>query len=381
MIRNLLLAILLLSVSTFTVSAQKSKVLATFQLIETEKYKEAKEAIEEALTEKSTKNWSWTWYARGMLAQKAYEKGMKENDKKKYELYPDQLNVAYESYDKALKLDNRGRLNDQIAPNYVLLANDFKQQAEKNFKRENYDKAANAFENALKINKSKILSVKLDSNLIYNTALSAYLAKDWDKANTYFNALNENNYSPNIPLLLATGHLEKEDTLSAKNVLSNAINRYDENRDLVLLLADLHYKTDDTEEAIALLDSIGNKKPDMYIYPYTKGLIYQKSGDYKPAIEAYEEALKSAPDTSNARIYSHIGSSYYNIGVEIQQNARTIASNRIYQREKEKASAAFKSALKAYEKAYEKNPNNEELSSKLNRLYDLLDIQDKITGL
>ncbi len=49
--------------------AQKSKVMASFQLIETGKYEEAKKSIEEAIADKKTEQWPRTWYARGLLCQ------------------------------------------------------------------------------------------------------------------------------------------------------------------------------------------------------------------------------------------------------------------------------------------------------------------------
>jgi len=63
-----------------TLTAQKSKVLAVFQLIETGKYSEAKEEIEEAIADKKTGQWFRTWYARGLLCQTAYQKGIAEKD-------------------------------------------------------------------------------------------------------------------------------------------------------------------------------------------------------------------------------------------------------------------------------------------------------------
>src|SRR6056297_3075346 len=146
--RSLILFILF-TIFYISSSAQKSKVIAVFQLIETGKYGEAKDAIEDAINEESTEQWARTWYARGVLCQNAYEEGIKKNDKKKTELYPDQLKVAFDSYEKARTLDKKGRYEEQLEPKYVLLANDFQKLGEKRFKNRKYEEALQAFEHAL----------------------------------------------------------------------------------------------------------------------------------------------------------------------------------------------------------------------------------------
>lgn len=367
--------------STIQVNAQKSKVLATFHLIEDEKYKEAKEAIEEAIEEESTKFWPRTWYARGYLAQTAYRKGKKENDKKKYELYSNQLYIAYESYEKALNLDNRKRFNDILAPMYVLLANDFQKLGEKHYKNENFEEALRAFNHAFKITESSIVTAEPDPNLIYNAALSAYKSKNWEKAIEYFNILNKEKYSARIPHLLSSIYLEQKDSVSAREVLTRGIEDYKKNEELVLLLAELYYNSNDVKEAISTLEKASGNTDTSHIYPYTIGVIYQKDEQYKKAIEAYEVALSRAKDGNEFEIYKNMGISYYNIGVEIQQEARALVNRQAYQREKEKAAAAFKSALNAFEKAYEENPDSQDVITRLNQLYEFMAIEDRVTDL
>ena len=227
---------------SFLAKAQKSKVISVFQLIETGKYTEAKNAIEQAIEEDNTWRWYKTWYARGLLAQTAYQKGIKENDKKKYELYPDQLYVAYESYQKAVNLDTRNRVDSQLPPLYVQLANDFQKLGDKNYRDKHFADALKAYEQALEIIQSPILAARPDTNLIYNTALAAYQIKEWDKATKYLTELHKNGWSPEASFLLYTICLQKEDTAAAEKILSESIDKYKDNQDMVLLLADLYYQ-------------------------------------------------------------------------------------------------------------------------------------------
>ncbi len=370
-----ILTILISIAFSMVLNAQKSKVLAIFQLIEAEKYDEAKTTVEEAIKDESTWRWSKTWQARGQLCQTAYEKGIEKKDKKKYELYPDQLYVAYESYEKAILLDKSGRMADQLAPRYVLLANDLLKLGEDHYNNHEYADALRAFEHVLRINQSPVLSLQPDTNLLYNAALAAYESKAWEKASDYLHRLNDYAYSPNVPHLLSILYLQEKDTVSAENVLYAAIDRYENNEDLVLLLTDLLYQKKEIGKAVSVLDATAAKNDSSYIFPFTKGVVYQKAGDYENAIEAYKEAMKLAPDEVD--IYENIGTCYYNIGVEIQQNARKLTNNKAFQNEKRRAAAAMKTSADWFEKVYEKDPDNQKAAAILNQLYKTLEINDR----
>lgn len=356
--------------------AQKSKVLAVFQLIETGKYEDAKEEIEEAIEDRKTSQWHRTWYAKGLLCQTAYQKGIAEKDSKKYELYPDQLYVAFHSYRKAWSLDKRGKLDETLAPRYVLLANDFQALGAKYFRLGEYDKALKAFEEAIQVYQSPILPVRTDTNLIYNTALAAFESEEWEKAIAYLNKINKNNYSTNVPHLLYNVYLKTADTVAAEKVLLEGIERYEDNEDLTLLLVDLYFQSNAYKKAVDLLDDASSKHPSNHIFPFTKGLIYQKREQYQTAINAYKEALTLAPDET--KIFTNIGTCYYNLGVEIERQARAIMSNRAVTREKEKSARAFETAVTWFEKVLDREPENQYVISKLDHLYSILGINDKM---
>jgi len=364
-----------LAACSIILHAQRIKIYSVFQLIESGKYDEAKTIIEEVIGNKKTLNWPRIWYAKGLLCQTAYQEGIKKNDKKKYELYPDQLYLAYESYEKALSLDKSGRYETQLTPFYVLLANDFQEMGQKHFAGKKYSDALRAFEHALSVMGKPFLPVKTDTNLVYNAGLAAYESQKWQKAIEYLSPLHEDGYSANSSHLLYSANLETGDTVSAEKVLKKAISNFKDNEDMVLLLTDLLFCQGHVERAISLLNDASSGDSTRYIYPYTKGLIYQKTEKYKEAIAAYEKALELA--SNNHEILTNIGICYNNIGVEIDENARTITNNRTFLEEKAKSTAAFESAVKWLEKAYAKDQDNQLVIRKLHELYKMLNLTDK----
>ena len=220
---------------------QKGKVISLYHLIETGKYEDAKELAEEMALGEESSQWANTWYARGLLSQTAYQEGIRNNDPKRYELYPRQLYVPWESYERARTIDKRERMLRQLSPKYVSLANDFQELGHKELKKGNHEEALKAFEQTLAIEKLPFLSLKQDTSLIYNTGLAAYQGKNWEKAEQYLGKLHNYRYSPNATHLLFRTQMMMGDTTAAEQVLYEGIQYYDDHEDLVLLLVQVEY--------------------------------------------------------------------------------------------------------------------------------------------
>lgn len=360
---------------TMIISGQKSRVLSVFQLIESEKYDEAREAIDLAVWNDKTSRWHRTYYAKGLLCQKAFEAGFEKGDIKKTNLYPDQLVVAYDAYEKALQLDSRNRITSAIAVQYYALANDFQNLGEKYYLKKDYSKAVEAFEHALLLSKSPLLSVVTDTNLVYNTAMAAYEARQWDMAISYLIGLNDDAYSPNTALLLYSAHVNNGDSLLAEQVLFDAEERYKSEETIVLQLVDLLVGTGRAEQAVVILDTASSRRPENYHFPWTRGLVFQRLKLYDQAIVSLSQASTLAP--GEVGIYYNLGICYYNIGVSINESARQIKSNLEYKSARREAMEQFREAVKWLEKAFELDPADQQTISKLYQLYYRLQMTEK----
>ena len=364
---------------TVMVSGQKSRVLSVFQMIESEKYDEAKEAIELAVWNDKTSKWHRTYYAKGLLCQKAFEAGFEKSETKKTNLYPDQLVVAYNAYEKAVQLDSRNRITSTITTQYYALANNFQKLGERYYLRKEYNKAMEAFEHALLISKNPLLSVETDTNLVYNTAMAAYEAEEWGKAVSYLTGLNDDAYSPNTALLLYHAYMNNGDTIMAEQVLFESEERYKSEETIVLQLVDLLVETGRKDKAIEILNTALSRRPDNYNFSWTRGLIYQSMGNYDQAIASLSHANTLAPGEDE--IYYNLGICYFNIGVEINETARKMKNNLKYKNARKQAKEEFREAVKWLEKAYDLDPTDQETISKLYQLYYRLQMTDKLKAI
>lgn len=369
-----ILIILLLGIAC-TMPAQKSRVIAVMQMIDAGKYSDAKEDIQLAVSHEKTSGWYRTYYAKGLLCQTAYEDGIKTSDTKKTTLYPDQLMVAYTAYEKALELDVRERLHAGIAQKYYHLSNDFRKLGEEKYKGGAYKDALRAFESALLISQSDLITAKTDTNLVYNTAMAAFESKQWDKAIGYLTGLHDDAYSSNASLLLAKACMELGDSVRAEELMKEGLERYKYQEAMVMYMVNRYVENTRMEEALCTLDSAIEAAPGNYNFHWARGLVCRRMDNYEDAIFSFKKAVELAPD--KALLYDHLGISYYNIGIDLRESALNIMDNLQYQQAREAYMGKFREALKWLERSYELDPENEETIARLYQLYEQLQMKEK----
>lgn len=370
-----LVFILIMSLLSSLAMAQKSRVVSAVQMIEQKKYEEAKEAIELAVWNDKTSQWARTYYVRGLLCQTAFEDGFEKREVKKTSLYPDQLYLAFSSYERALELDLRSRLEANIAQKYYALSNNFQKQGKRHFENENYNEAFRAFEHALLINNSDLISVALDTNLVYNTALAAYESHNWDKAIAYLDGLHEQGHATSTTLLLYNALIENGDTLRAEEVLLEGAEIHSYETQAVLYLVNIYVSSDRDEQALKLLDRAIENRPGNYQFMWARGLTLVDLGDNDAAITCFKSTIELAPQ--EAKLYYHLGVIYYNMGIDLAEQALQISVIDKYLEQKMQARALYLKAVEWFEKSYELDPYDEEVIYKLYQLYNQLQMEEK----
>jgi tetratricopeptide (TPR) repeat protein len=372
--KRTLILVLLITLSQFA-SGQKSRVLAIFQMIDQGTYSEAKEEVELAVWNDRTSRWPRTYYAKGLLCQTAYEEGYEKKDPKLTGLYPDQLYVAYRAYERALELDVRNRLHQAITQKYYHLSNDFRILGQAHFSRQEYQEAFRAFEHSLMVANSKLVHAKLDTGLVFNTALAALEARNWSKAIVYLTGLHKAAHSPAASLLLYQAHMENGDSIRAEEVLLEGVKLYQYEEQVVLYLVDLFVTTNRMKMAISLLNDAIATRPDHYRFLWSRGLVYRRMGMLDQAIEDFKAALLLAP--GEARIYDHLGLIYYNMGIDLSESSLGIEDNKEYQKVRAQSREKLLEAVRWLEKSYELDPTNENTIFRLHQLYNQLQMKEK----
>jgi tetratricopeptide (TPR) repeat protein len=369
--------------ATIGVFAQKGKVTSAKSYKDAGNLDKAVALIEETIDAsnpktKSSINWPGTWEARGEIYQAVFQ-SKDENYKK---LSTDPLTIAYDSYLKALSLDEKDRFSKSVKIKLTLLINDLTNQAVAAFNEENYEKALKSFEQIMNIEQTPVYKAdspnSVDTVIIFNAGLAAYNAQKYDKAIEFYkNAAKYKYNGARTYQLISSSYLLKKDTIGALDVLKEGLNEYPGNGTILVEVINIYLNANKVDDALKYLNIAIAQDPKNSSYYFAKGTLYDKLQKTEEATECYLKAIEFKEDYFDA--YYNLGALYYNKGVKQIDVANSIPSNQPdkYEIEKDKADVEFKKAIPYMEKAHEINPTDKFTMESLKTLYYRLKMLDK----
>ncbi|MDP3914035.1 MAG: tetratricopeptide repeat protein [Bacteroidota bacterium] len=379
--RTTILFVLLFAVTG--VFAQKGKVTSASSFKETGKLDKAVSTIEEAIDSSNPKTessvtWPRTWEVRGEIYQAVFQ-SKDENYKK---LSNDPLTVAYDSYLKALALDDKDKFSKSIKIKLTLLIGDLTNQAVAAFNEEDYNKALKSFEQIMGIEQTPIFKAddptSVDTVIIFNAGLAAYNAQNYDKAIKYYREAAKYKYSgARTYQLISSSYMQKQDTANALDVLKEGLKEYPGNGTILVEVINIYLNSNRVDDALRYLDIAIEQDPKNSSYYFARGTLFDKLLKPEEATESYLKAIEYKDDYFDA--YYNLGAVYYNKGVKQIDVANAVPSNQPekYEEEKEKADIEFKKAIPYMEKAHEVNPTDKFTMESLKTLYYRLKMLDK----
>lgn len=379
--RTTILLVLLFAVSG--VYAQKGKVTAALSYKDAGNLEKAVKTIDEAVDPNNPKaegsiNWASAWEARGEI----YQAIAHSNDENVKSLSSDPLTVAYESYMKALQLDDKNRIGKSVKVKLTLLVGELNNQAVTAYNAEDYTKALKSFEQVMEIEKNPVYKADdpnaVDTALFYNAGLIAYNAKLYDKAIQYYKEAAKYKYNgAQTYKYIAYAYFQKGDTIGGLNELQDGLKEYAGSGALLVEIINVYLNAGKVDDAMKYLNMALSEDPKNASYHFAKGTLYEKLQNLDEAIACYEKAIEYKEDYFDA--YYNLGAMYFNLGVKQIDVANAVPSNQPdkYEEEKNKADLQFKKSIPFLEKALEINPTDRGTMESLKTLYYRLKMMDK----
>lgn len=362
---------LLISIFVIGAFAQKGKVNTALNMIDANNLSKAKEAIDEALVHEKTVDFPKTYYVQGRLAQASYE-AKDEN----LNLYTDPLIIAYQSYLKAMELDDKQQIDKLIILQYPVLSNDFLEWAIAEFEAENFDKSLIAFETLLEIQSSDKYMGLMDTAVVFNAGLTAYNAKDYDKAIMYYDKCIEMEYEGGTPYLRKyMTYSDMEDLENAEKTLIEAFQKFPEDDQVLLQLIDFYLINEMDDNAFEYITMAKEKDDANFSLYWAEGVLYMKQDKYDDAIAALGKSIEIKPDLFDTQF--NMGVCYYNKASAMFDTANDIMDNAEYNKAIEEAMVVFGKALPFMEKARDLRPEDMSTLTSLRELYYRLKMTDK----
>lgn len=353
------------------VYAQKGKVSAAQAYIENGDLDAADTRIEDAMTHKKSVDWPKTYIVAAELARARFKK---QKD-------PALLNKAFDHYMKAIELDklDKGRFEKEIKVALTFFVNEMTNAGIEAFNAEKFGDAASVFENVLKINALDMFAGEaegVDTAIVYNTALAAYNAQDWDLATRYLKRSIELNYGGgDAVLLLDQVYSNSGDSALMPINLQQGFIKYPEDDRILTQLINYYLETKQNDRALEYLDQAVEKDPDNSSFYYARGVLNDQSKNFESALNDYQKASEIDPEYFDA-LYN-MGVIYFNQGVEQMNVANEKTDFKEFEKEKAKSDSLFKESLPYMERANKLKPEDAGVLESLKGLYYRFEMNDK----
>jgi tetratricopeptide (TPR) repeat protein len=371
----LLLAVICISTGAF---AQKGKVTSAMTFIEQGTLDKAKEALDQAMTDPKTMNWFNTYFAKGKLCQAVY----KSDNPTFKAFYTDPLDEAYNAYEKAMQLDEKGGTKKRIITGmvYNALALDLYSQGGTQFDTKDFAGALKSFETQIKITESDKYVGVTDTGMYYNAGLAAANAGKHEVAIKYFEKCAEMKYLGVTPYFqISQSYMQIGDTLKAESLLKSLPDKFPGDKNVTLQLIDLYIKAGKNDEALKHLAIAKADDPGNYSLHFAEGIIYLNANKYDEAITDLTKSVELKPDLYDSQY--GLGAAYINKASDMFVKANDIMDVNKYNTAIEQAMAVFAKALPYMEKANELKPDDVFAMRSLKELYYRLKMTDKYNAI
>lgn len=383
--------LLLILATAFTFSpAQKANVKkAMDKALNEDKpdFAAAREAIQLALKDSTTKNNAETWYVAGLIGNKESEIQFKKAI----------LNLPYdtlkkgksmmESYDyliQAIKYDNlpdaKGKVKPKFANKIKPILKDYYSTRENligygafAYGKENYDEAYRVFKAYLEIPKLPIMNNEIKMDSVYNmisfyTALSASAVKKHKEAIQILTEMKDKNYQLSaVYQNLAVEYLSLKDSATYLKTLKEGIDKFPKQSWFLQNLINFYIHSNKIPDAIAYLNTAIQMEPKNGQYYFVKGQLELTTENFDEANLAFSKAIELDPN--NADYYAEAGRSYYNKAIKLSLELNKIKDINQFKLENAKVEEVFKQAIPFYKKAIELKPKEVDYMTPLKQLY------------
>lgn len=362
--RKLTFIMIMLFCASFTY-AQKGKVSQASSYLSSGKLDEAKKLIDEAIAHENCVNDSKSWLVKGQIYQGIFESPLPDYKK----LDPNALDVAYEAYQKAIELDDKGKVGKKLKTQYNNLIIDFTNKAVEYYNSENFKGALEAFKKVLEIEKSPVVnSTAIDTIVIFNAGISAHRAEEFAEAEKYYKEVLKYNYEPARTYAMLANVLKaqgKEE--EAVQYLHKGYELYPNDANMLVELINYYLLGGEPEKAEQYLDAAIQQDPNNASFYRAKGSLYEKMNEPAKAVEMYEKALSIDPKDFASQY--NLGTAKLNEVIKFHEKVNDIVDADEYNKSMEQVYKGYESVIPYFEKAHEIDPKEPNTMETLKALY------------
>ena len=271
----------------------------------------------------------------------------------------DPLGKAAAAYAKAFEVDAKQSKAKDISAALNDINRKFVTEAYNAYHFGDLKAASEYFAMAAEAMKAAPLS-QLDEDSIYNAGFTAWMVKDYPRAEQFFNKCVEAGYyyeGGEVFAKLADIYNNTDRKDAARDVLEKGFVAYPQSQSILIGLINYYLESKQSPERLfELIAEAKKNEPNNASLYYVEGNIYNELGQKDKAVEAYYKCVEINPEYE----FGFIGAGilYYNQALEIQDKAAAELDNAKYEALVVEFEEALHSALEPFETAFEITKDN-----------------------
>ncbi len=269
------------------------------------------------------------------------------------------LGKAQNALFKAAEVDPKGSKLKDIQALFEQIHNFNYEDAASYYNLGDYDKATAIFEECLGNYNNKVMR-KVDTMVLYNTALLSSMSGDNAKAERYYKQCLEYGYysDGNVFSNLAEIYRLNADTLSQKKTLEAGFEQFPQNQGILVGLINLYTTTkEDPKKLFDIIHSAQENEPNNGSLYYAEGNVYKELGNIEKAVELYNKSTEIQPDYVYGVL--SVGVLYYEQAMDIAEKADSEFDQVKYDALVEEFNQNLENAIPPFEKAFSISDNLE----------------------
>ncbi len=287
------------------------------------------------------------------------------------------LEEAYEAFQTAIELDERGRQERRLQEAFLRLHGQFISQAVKQYEDSEFKKAFESFQYAVKVADSPLYEEPIDTGIVFNTGFLAAVAGEHEEALKYLKRARDMDYSDaNLYVLIKETYVELGDSTSAERILQEGFEKFPQENALLIELVNFYIHADNAEAALDYLELAKQQEPDNPSFHFAEGALFERLGKGDKAKEAYKRSIELDPDFFDVNY--NMGVIYYNEAVRMLEEANEIVDNVEYEEARKEAFDVLRKSIPYMEQAHVVDPDHRETMETLRILYYRLGMEDKL---
>ena len=273
-------------------------------------------------------------------------------------VYEDALASALNAYVKAYEVDAKKSKEKDIKAGIQDIAQKYFNDGMNQYSLGDYKKAADLVAKAAAASETAPYSV-VDTTALYNAGYIYWAVKDFDSAKTYFEKCLANDYyydNGEVYAKLGDVYFNLGDKAKGVQTLETGFVKFPQSQSILIGLINYYLENgDNTDRLFELIAEAKKNEPNNVSLYYVEGNIHKQLGNREKAIAAYKECNVVDPNYDFG--YHGLGAYYYDIAVEISEQAAQELDDAKYQALVKEYEQYLIDAIEPFEKAFEITQN------------------------